>query len=268
MADELPRPVPIDVTRPFWDGLAADEIRLQRCRRLRLVGVLPPAALLDVPVRRLDWHTVSGRGTVYSYTIARQPTHPAFAAEVPQLLAIVELDEGVRMTTTLVDAGARRPPHRPAGRSGVRPRRRRHDPAALRPALIYRFGNCELDVDRVVLRRDGREVQIEPQVFDLLCCLVERRGRLLRKEELLDLVWGDRFVSESALTTRIKSVRQAVGDDGTRQEVIRTVHGKGYEFIADVRGRATRRPSTPARSRRRVDRVAVGAASAWSGGTT
>ncbi|MEO5902092.1 MAG: winged helix-turn-helix domain-containing protein [Ilumatobacteraceae bacterium] len=86
-----------------------------------------------------------------------------------------------------------------------------------------------------MLRRAGREVQIEPQVFDLLYCLIERRGLLVRKEELLDQVWGDRFVSESALTTRIKSVRQAVGDDGSRQEVIRTVHGKGYEFIADVR---------------------------------
>jgi predicted ATPase/DNA-binding winged helix-turn-helix (wHTH) protein len=101
--------------------------------------------------------------------------------------------------------------------------------------LIFVFGTCELDVDRVVLRRDGRQVPIEPQVFDLLHCLIERRGQLVRKEELLDLVWGDRFVSESALTTRIKSVRQAVGDDGARQEVIRTVHGKGYEFIADVR---------------------------------
>jgi uncharacterized OB-fold protein len=46
---------------------------------------------------------VSGRGTVYSYTVARQATHPAFEAEVPQLLAIVELDEGVRLTTTIVD---------------------------------------------------------------------------------------------------------------------------------------------------------------------
>jgi uncharacterized OB-fold protein len=46
---------------------------------------------------------VSGRGTVYSYTVARQATHPAFEAELPQLLAIVELDEGVRMTTTIVD---------------------------------------------------------------------------------------------------------------------------------------------------------------------
>ena len=100
--------------------------------------------------------------------------------------------------------------------------------------VILRFGDCELDLARVVLRREGHEVRIEPQVFDLLSLLIERRGAVVRKEELLDQVWGDRFVSESALTTRIKSVRQAVGDDGTRQQVIRTVHGKGYEFVAEV----------------------------------
>jgi predicted ATPase/DNA-binding winged helix-turn-helix (wHTH) protein len=100
--------------------------------------------------------------------------------------------------------------------------------------LILRFAECELDLARVVLQRGGHDVPIEPQVFDLLRCLIERRGQVVRKEELLDQVWGDRFVSESALTTRIKSARRAVGDDGTSQRVIRTVHGKGYEFVADV----------------------------------
>jgi predicted ATPase/DNA-binding winged helix-turn-helix (wHTH) protein len=100
--------------------------------------------------------------------------------------------------------------------------------------VILRFASCELDVGRVVLRRDGSEVRVEPQVFDLLAYLALHRGKLVRKEELLDEIWGDRFVSESALTTRIKSLRQAVGDDGTRQAIVRTVHGKGYEFVAPV----------------------------------
>src|SRR5881409_1170644 len=100
--------------------------------------------------------------------------------------------------------------------------------------MIFRFAGCELDLARVVLRRAGREVKLEPQVFDVLAYLVQRRGEVVRKEELLDEVWGDRFVSDSALTTRIKSARQAVGDDGNRQTVIRTVHGKGYEFVAQV----------------------------------
>src|SRR3954471_22959191 len=100
--------------------------------------------------------------------------------------------------------------------------------------MVLRFANCELDLDRVVLRRGGEDVRIEPQAFDLLAYLVAHRGSMVRKEQLLDDVWGDRFVSESALTTRIKAVRQAVGDDGSRQAIIRTVHGKGYEFVAPV----------------------------------
>jgi predicted ATPase/DNA-binding winged helix-turn-helix (wHTH) protein len=99
---------------------------------------------------------------------------------------------------------------------------------------MYRFDDCELDVARVILWRAGEPVPVEPQVFDLLRFLIERRGGVVRKEEILDEVWGDRFVSESALTSRVKSARRAVGDDGTTQRVIRTVHGKGYEFIAAV----------------------------------
>jgi DNA-binding winged helix-turn-helix (wHTH) protein len=65
--------------------------------------------------------------------------------------------------------------------------------------------------------------------------LARRRGVLVTKEELLDSVWGGRFVSESALATRIKAARRATGDDGATQSVIRTVHGRGYTFVAEVR---------------------------------
>ena len=54
------------------------------------------------------------------------------------------------------------------------------------------------------------------------------------KNELLDTIWGDRFVSESALTSRVKAARQAIGDDGRGQRLIRTVHGRGYQFIGPV----------------------------------
>ena len=104
----------------------------------------------------------------------------------------------------------------------------------LRSDDVIRFADCELNLDRVVLRRGGEDIRVEPQVFDVLAYLVQHRGMVVRKEELLDAVWGDRFVSESALTTRIKAARQAVGDDGSQQSIIRTVHGKGYEFIAIV----------------------------------
>ena len=100
--------------------------------------------------------------------------------------------------------------------------------------MVYVFGNCELDTARVVLRRDGQAVRVEPQVFALLRYLIEHHGEVVRKEVLLDEIWSSRFVSESALTSRVKSARQAVGDDGSRQHVIRTVHGIGYELTVHV----------------------------------
>jgi pimeloyl-ACP methyl ester carboxylesterase/DNA-binding winged helix-turn-helix (wHTH) protein len=100
--------------------------------------------------------------------------------------------------------------------------------------LIFVFGDCELDLDRFELRRAGQLRPVEPQVFDLLAVLVRERHRVVPKEELLDTVWGSRFVSESALTSRVKAARQAIGDDGRSQRLIRTAHGRGYQFAASV----------------------------------
>ena len=99
---------------------------------------------------------------------------------------------------------------------------------------IVRFEGCELDLAMQEIRRDGERVHVEPQVFDVLALLVERRGTVVTKLELFDEVWGDRFVSESALSSRIMAARKAVGDDGRTQRVIRTVHGKGFTFVAEV----------------------------------
>jgi pimeloyl-ACP methyl ester carboxylesterase/DNA-binding winged helix-turn-helix (wHTH) protein len=121
-----------------------------------------------------------------------------------------------------------------AEREGVAPRvvdRRRWHHAAVR----YQFGDVVLDTDRYELRRAGEPVHVEPQVFDVLAHLLANRDRVVPKTELLDTVWGDRFVGESALSSRIKAARQAVGDDGSAQKVIRTRHGRGYRFVADVR---------------------------------
>ncbi len=105
--------------------------------------------------------------------------------------------------------------------------------------MIYTFGAFDLDTDMFELRRAGAPVAMEPQVFNVLAYLVEHPDRVVTKNELLDNVWGDRFVSESALTTRIKAARRAVGDDGARQRVIKTVHGRGFRFVAAVRANGT-----------------------------
>jgi DNA-binding winged helix-turn-helix (wHTH) protein len=98
----------------------------------------------------------------------------------------------------------------------------------------YRFGDCELDLTTFSLRRDGQPVHVEPQVLDVLAHLVRNHDRVVAKTELLDQVWGDRFVGESALSSRIKDARRAIGDDGTAQHSIRTIHGRGYRFVAVV----------------------------------
>ena len=92
---------------------------------------------------------------------------------------------------------------------------------------VVRFGEYSLDMMRSELRRGDDAVHVEPRVFDVLLHLIAHRDRVVSKHELLDDVWGDRFVGESALTRRISAARRAVGDDGHRQAVIRTVHGRG-----------------------------------------
>ncbi|HEY3004685.1 MAG TPA: winged helix-turn-helix domain-containing protein, partial [Kribbellaceae bacterium] len=108
-----------------------------------------------------------------------------------------------------------------------------------------RFGECELTVERLELRRADQVVAIEPQVFDVLAYLLRHRERVVPKTELLDEIWGDRFVSDSALTSRIKSARRAVGDTGRDQRIIKTIHGRGYQFVADVVETPTHHTATP-----------------------
>src|SRR5262245_27312752 len=100
--------------------------------------------------------------------------------------------------------------------------------------MRFSFENRVLDTDTLELLSDDEPVELEPQVFAVLAHLLRHRERVVTKEELLDEVWGDRFVSESALTTRIKQARQAVGDNGQEQRVIKTLHGRGYRFVGRV----------------------------------
>ena len=102
-------------------------------------------------------------------------------------------------------------------------------------AMIYRFGNFELDLGKAELRLDGRPRAIQPQVFALLAFLIEHRDRLVSRDEIFEIVWDGRVVSDSALSSRIKSARKALGDDGKAQRFIKTIHGRGLRFVADVK---------------------------------
>ena len=100
--------------------------------------------------------------------------------------------------------------------------------------MIFRFGSFELDTDRIELREDGLAVPVEPQVFALLRLLIENRSRVVTRDEIIERIWNGRIVSDSALSSRVKSVRQAIGDNGREQALVRTVHGIGFAFVADV----------------------------------
>ncbi len=100
---------------------------------------------------------------------------------------------------------------------------------------MWRFDDYTLDTARYELKCGEDVVRVEPQVFDVLAQLLSNHDRCMTKEELFDAVWGGRFVGEAALTSRIKAVRRALGDDGESQRYIRTVRGRGYQFVGAVR---------------------------------
>ena len=98
------------------------------------------------------------------------------------------------------------------------------------------FADCVIDLDRVEIRRSGELVPVRPQVFDVVEYLIRHRDRVVTRDELLDEIWGTRHVAESTVASCIKACRRALGDDGAKQEVIRTVQGRGFRFVAAIDG--------------------------------
>jgi DNA-binding winged helix-turn-helix (wHTH) protein len=117
--------------------------------------------------------------------------------------------------------------------------------------LIYNFESYSLNVDRQELRRGADLVAVEPQVLDLLQYLIRNRERVVSKDDLIAHVWNGRIVSDSTLTSRITTARQALGDSGEQQRLIRTLARKGIRFVGEVRenqnadGASTAKPASP-----------------------
>ena len=97
------------------------------------------------------------------------------------------------------------------------------------------FGDFELDSATAELTKNGAPVAVEKQAFDLLLLLADNAERVLSKEEIIEKVWDGRFISDSSISTAVKQARRAVDDDGAAQRVIKTVHGRGFRFVADVK---------------------------------
>jgi Tol biopolymer transport system component/DNA-binding winged helix-turn-helix (wHTH) protein len=102
-------------------------------------------------------------------------------------------------------------------------------------APIYQFDNVQVEPESFRLLKADAPVQIEPKAFQVLLFLIENRGRLIEKRELLDAVWKETFVTENALTREIAQLRKALGENAREAKYIETVPTKGYRFIADVK---------------------------------
>ena len=109
--------------------------------------------------------------------------------------------------------------------------------------MIYRFNRCRLDTEQYQLSLSDKIVSIEPLVYDLLIYLIEHRERVVTREELFDNLWKGKIVTDAALGARLKDARKAVLDSGTKQEVIKTIHGRGYQFIAEITESTVEKPT-------------------------
>jgi adenylate cyclase len=96
------------------------------------------------------------------------------------------------------------------------------------------FGEFELDSEKQLLRQGGLEVRAEPKVLAVIDYLARNRDRVVPKQELLEELWEETFVSESALTRVIRDARKILGDSSSEPRFIRTIYGKGFLFVAPV----------------------------------
>jgi predicted ATPase len=123
-----------------------------------------------------------------------------------------------------------------------------------------RFGDFTVDPVNAQVMRSGVEVPLRPKAFDVLCCLVERRGMLVTKDEILALVWPGVAVGDANLQACLSDVRQALGEDPKSPGFVETVHGRGYRFRAEARGAVSPREAaaTAVPSGRTAARAIVG----------
>jgi DNA-binding winged helix-turn-helix (wHTH) protein len=102
------------------------------------------------------------------------------------------------------------------------------------PRDHFRFSEFELDVPKRLLLRDGEPVSLNPKALDLLVVLVESRGEIVSKDDLLEKVWPDQIIEEGNLKVHVSALRKAFGQIGNDHRFIVTVPGRGYSFVADL----------------------------------
>lgn len=100
--------------------------------------------------------------------------------------------------------------------------------------MRYRFSRFEVDTERYRLSADGTDIHLEPLVFDLLAFLLSQSGRVVTRDALVQHVWQGRFVSDATVASAVRSLRDAIDDDGRNPTLLQTVRGRGFQFTAAV----------------------------------
>ena len=100
--------------------------------------------------------------------------------------------------------------------------------------MKYQLDNYEIDTQQYSITSAGLPISVEPKVFDLIVYLIEHRENLISRDELFTEIWDGREVSDTTLSNHIKSARKVLGDNGERQDIIKTIRGRGYQFIAQI----------------------------------
>jgi len=98
--------------------------------------------------------------------------------------------------------------------------------------VIYTFKNFTINTNNFQLLKNNEALAVEPQVFNIILYLVENQDKVVSRQELLEAIWKNKIVSDSSISNHIKSARKVLDDDGQKQAVIKTIHGRGYQFIA------------------------------------
>ncbi len=101
--------------------------------------------------------------------------------------------------------------------------------------MIYKFNSYQIDSNNFSIQNEGIAIEIEPRVFDLIVYLIEHQEKLVTRDELFKNVWQGRNVLDATLSNHIKTARSILGDDGQTQHTIKTIHGRGYQFVANLR---------------------------------
>ena len=100
---------------------------------------------------------------------------------------------------------------------------------------VFEFSSFVLDPNTVRLLKQGRAIEVEPQVFQTLLLLVKNSERVVTKDELMQAVWSGRLVTDNVITRTIYKIRKIIDSADDSQSMIRTVRGNGYQFIAEVK---------------------------------